>query len=639
MFTDQSNQRLLPINTYPKWKYVLILFVIAISLLYAAPNIYGEDPAVQLSALRDASISEQQVNEIEAAWKEEGLTPQSVEREGDKLVIARFQSNETQLQAQEIANKILNPTLDEQDYVVALNLAPATPDWLASLGGKPMKLGLDLRGGIHFLMQVDMEQAMARQQEQLRRDFIETLTAEKPSIRGRVETIDNGLLISFRSQEDAERAYTALYQNYIDRIDINLAEQNNRPVVRATFNQTKLQAIQDNAIDQNRLILSNRVNSLGVAEPLIQRQGSDRIVVQLPGVQDSALAKRILGATATLEFRLVNHEADVVAAQQGRVPAGSKLFESDRGPLVVYDEVQVSGDHLTDAFASFHPQNNQPIVSVRLDGEGGARMLRTTTANRGNSLAMILKESVPVFEIKDGKRELVKSNVVETLVSAPRINGAFSTDFFIEGPDFTPANTKDLATQLRSGALIAPTFIVEERTIGASLGAENIEKGIMSVIIGFSAVVLFMLLYYKAFGLVANIALMLNVVTIVAVMSILGATLTLPGIAGIVLTVGMAVDANVIIFERIREELRHGTIPAQAIDKGYSQALSTIADANITTAIAAIILYAVGTGAVKGFAITLFIGILTSMFTAILVSRGIVNLTCGHGKKPSKVWI
>lgn len=643
MFVNQPNQQQLPINTFPRWKYVMIVFVLAIAFLYAAPNIFGEDPAVQLSGLRDTTISQQQVDEIEKAWSEAELIPIAIEPAniGDKgasKVVARFSKPAEQLKAREIANEILNPTLDDQSYVTALNLAPATPDWLANMGGKPMKLGLDLRGGIHFLMQVDMEQALERQQVQLKRDFIDTLTEQDPSIRGRVETIDNGLLLSFRNQEDAERAYAAIFKDHGNRIELELEEKSGRPVIRGTLNQQKLQEIRDNAIEQNRLILSTRVNSLGVAEPLIQRQGADRIVVQLPGVQDSALAKRVLGATATLEFRLVNHEGDVLAAQRGRVPPGSKLFETDQGPTLVYDEVQVSGDHLTDAFSSFEPQTNQPIVSVRLDGEGGSRMLRTTTQNKGDSLAMILKESVPVFKLVDGKRELVKSNLVETLISAPRINGAFGTNFYIEGGDFTPATTKDLATQLRSGALIAPTFIVEERTIGATLGEENIEKGITSVIIGFALVLAFMLVYYKLFGLIANFALTLNLVLIVCVMSLMGATLTLPGIAGIVLTVGMAVDANVLIFERIREELREGSRPAQAIDKGYGQALSTIADANITTAIAAIILFAIGTGPVKGFAITLFIGILTSMFTAIVVSRGVVNLIYG-GKTVKKLSI
>ena len=491
-----------------------------------------------------------------------------------------------------------------------------------------MKLGLDLRGGIHFLMQVDMEQALKRQQDQLRRDFIDTLTEQEPSIRGRVEPIENGMLLSFRNQDDAERAYEALFKDHTGRIDLQLSEKGGRPIIRGTLNQQMLQEIQNNAINQNRIILSTRVNSLGVAEPLIQRQGADRIVVQLPGVQDSALAKQILGATASLEFRLVNHEADVVSAQNGRVPPGSKLFDSEYGPIVVFDEVEVSGEHLTNATASYDPQTNEPIVSVRLDGEGGSKMTRTTTANVNNQLAMILKESRPIFDIKDGKRVLVGSELEERLISAPNINGPFGSRFQITGR-FTEAETRDLATKLRSGALIAPTFIVEERTIGATLGEENIKKGVTSVIIGFALVLAFMLVYYKLFGLVANVALTLNLVMIVCVMSLMGATLTLPGIAGIVLTVGMAVDANVLIFERIREELRAGVRPAQAIDKGYGHALSTIADANITTAIAAIILFAIGTGPVKGFAITLFIGILTSMFTAIFVSRGIVNLMYG----------
>ena len=633
MFANQPNQQQLPINTYAKWKYVLIVIVLALAFLYASPNIFGKDPAVQLTGLRDTTISQQQLDQITTAWSEAGVEPKVIDPKtiaegGAATITARFSKPADQLKAREIANDILNPTLENQNYVTALNLSPATPEWLANLGGEPMKLGLDLRGGIHFLMQVDMEQALKRQQDQLRRDFIDTLTEQEPSIRGRVEPIENGMLLSFRNQEDAERGYAALYKDHAGRIDLQLSERGGRPIIRGTLNKQKLQEIKDHAIDQNRVILSTRVNSLGVAEPLIQRQGADRIVVQLPGVQDSALAKRILGATASLEFRLVNHEGDVVGAQNGRVPAGSKLFQSEFGPILVYDEVEVAGEHLTNATATFDSQTNEPIVSVRLDGEGGSKMTRTTTANVNNSLAMILKESRPIFDIVDGKRVLVGSELEERLISAPNINGPFGSRFQITGR-FTQAETQDLATKLRSGALIAPTFIVEERTIGATLGEENIEKGVTSVIIGFALVLGFMLVYYKLFGLVANVALTLNLVMIVCVMSLMGATLTLPGIAGIVLTVGMAVDANVLIFERIREELRAEVRPAQAIDKGYGHALSTIADANITTAIAAIILFAIGTGPVKGFAITLFIGILTSMFTAIFVSRGIVNLMYG----------
>ena len=633
MFVNQPNQQQLPINTYPKWKYVLIIVVLALAFLYAAPNIFGKDPAVQISGLRDTMVTQQQLDQIQKAWADEGVTPLSIDpatigEQGANKVIARFSKPAEQLKARELANDVLNPTLENQNYVTALNLAPSTPRWLANLGGEPMKLGLDLRGGIHFLMQVDMDQALKRQQDQLRRDFIDTLTEQNPSIRGRVEPIENGMLLSFRNQEDAERAYEALFKAHADRIDLQLSEKGGRPIIRGTLNKQKLQEIKDHAIDQNRVILSSRVNSLGVAEPLIQRQGADRIVVQLPGVQDSALAKQILGATASLEFRLVNEEADVVGAQNGRIPPGNKLFDTEYGPILVYDEVEVSGDHLTNATATYDPQTNEPIVSVRLDGEGGSKMTRTTAANVNKRLAMILKESRPIFDIIDGKRVLVGSELEERVISAPNINGTFGSRFTITGR-FTEPETRDLARKLRSGALIAPTFIVEERTIGATLGEENIQKGVTSVIIGFSLVLAFMLVYYKLFGLVANVALSLNLVMIVCVMSLMGATLTLPGIAGIVLTVGMAVDANVLIFERIREELRAGARPAQAIDKGYGHALSTIADANITTAIAAIILFAIGTGPVKGFAITLFIGILTSMFTAIFVSRGIVNLMYG----------
>ncbi|WP_251359983.1 protein translocase subunit SecD [Kangiella sp. TOML190] len=637
MFFDQPNQVQRPINTYPMWKYFLIVAVIAIASLYALPNIFGEDPAVQLTGLRDSKISEQQLVEVEDAWKAKGLDWIAIEQDNEQKVIARFNDGESQLKAQEVANAILNPDPKNANYVVAQNLAPATPDWLSNLGGKPMKLGLDLRGGIYFLMQVDMDKAIEKQKEQISSDFKRTLLDLEPRVRGRIEMIDNGLILQVKNK-DIERAYSALYNGYQDRVLLERVTQNGLDIIRATFTDAKLKEISDAAVDQNRLILSERVNSLGVAEPQIQRQGSDRIVVQLPGVQDSALAKQVLGATASLEFRLVNEDAMAGFTAGDRVPVGSTEFVDEDGlPIVIYDEVKVTGEHLIDAFPGLHQETQQPIVNVKLDSVGGAKMLETTVKNVGRRLAMILVESEPEFAIIDGERKLVGSNQKERVISAPNINGQFSTDFYITGR-FTQAETKDLALNLRSGALVAPTFFIEERTVGPTLGAENIEKGFKSVLIGFALVLVFMLVYYKLFGLVANVALTLNLVLIMAIMSILGATLTLPGIAGIVLTVGMAVDANVLIFERIREELRAKTKPAQAIDKGYAQALSTIADANITTMIAAIILYAIGTGPVKGFAITLFVGIMTSMFTAIFVSRGIVNLIYG-GKQPKKLSI
>ncbi len=638
MIFDQPNQVQRPINTYPKWKYVLIVLIIAVAAIYAMPNIFGENPAVQMTGLRDTEISQTQLTEIEEEWQQQQLTPIAVEQSTNQKVIARFSSTDSQLMAHGIANNYLNPDVRNTDYVVVQSLAPATPDWLRSLGGKPMKLGLDLRGGIYFLMQVDMDKAVEKQKEQISNDFKRTLLDhDEGRIRGRIEVIDNGLLLQVKPS-DIERAYSALFQGYSDRVLLERITRNDIDLIRATFTDAKLKEIQDMAVDQNRLILSERVNSLGVAEPQIQRQGADRIVVQLPGIQNSAEAKQTLGATATLEFRLVNHDAMAGYVPGDQIPAGSTEFIDNFGrPIIVFDEVKVTGDHLIDARAAQDQQTQQPIVSVNLDSVGGAKMLETTVKNVGKRLAMVLVESVPNFEDVNGKRTLVGSTTKERLISAPNINSEFGDRFQIQG-SFTPAQTKDLALNLRSGALVAPTFFIEERTVGPTLGAENIEKGMQSVMIGFALVLIFMLVYYKLFGMVANIALTLNLVLITAIMSILGATLTLPGIAGIVLTVGMAVDANVLIFERIREELREGSAPAQAIDKGYAQALSTIADANITTMIAAIILYAIGTGPVKGFAITLFVGILTSMFTAIFVSRGIVNLIYG-GKTVKKLSI
>lgn len=632
MFFEKTHQVQRPLNTFSIWKYLMIVVVLVIAFLYALPNIYGENPAVQLTGLRDTKVSEAQFKEVQTDWEKASITPIAINHINDQKIIARFNNGESQSKAQELANDVLNPDPKNTSYVVALNLAPATPEWLANLGGKPMKLGLDLRGGIYFLMQVDMDKAIQKQQEQLDSDAKKTLLELKPRIRGRIEAVENGILLQVKPA-DFERALGAINKAFLNRADVTEVSRNGLQYIQASFNDAKLKEIRDAAVDQNRMILSERVNSLGVAEPQIQRQGADRIVVQLPGVQDSALAKQVLGATATLEFRLVNEKAMTGFAAGDRVPTGSTLFYNEEGrPVVVYDEVRVTGEHLIDAYPGKDGDTREDIVHVKLDSVGGSQMLNTTVKHRGERLAMVLVESEPQFKDKeDGTKVLVGSIQKERLISAPSINGKFGSDFQISG-NFSPAETKDLALNLRSGALVAPTFFIEERTVGPTLGAENIEKGFKSVVIGFCLVLVFMLIFYKLFGVVANIALTLNLVLITAIMSILGATLTLPGIAGIVLTVGMAVDANVLIFERIKEELRLGSRPAQAIDKGYAQALSTIADANITTMIAAIILYAIGTGPVKGFAITLFVGILTSMFTAIVVSRGIVNLVYGNKK-------
>lgn len=633
MLFNHPQQR--PINTYPLWKYLLILVVIVISLLYATPNIFGEDPALQISGNKGTEITEATLAEVDAALREANIQPVATDLENGQAVI-RFADTNSQLLAQSVANRVLNE--DRQNYVVAQNLAPATPDWLSGLGGKPMKLGLDLRGGVHFLMEVDMNEAIGTQVESYIDDFKARLREERISYSAISPDSDNGIQARFRTDELRDQALDYLVGNFRD-LQFRDLDSGGQYLIRARFTEPKLQEIRDYAVQQNIATLRNRVNELGVAEPLIQRQGAQYIVVDLPGVQDSTTAKEILGATATLEFRIVNPNANVQDALRGRVPSNSELMESREGePLVVYKRVALTGEHVTDAYSDFDQQTSMPIVSVRLDGQGGSKMNRLTKDNVGNRMAMILKETKAVYKVEDGER--VRTDKTRTewdLVSAPNIRGQFGNRFQISG-NFTPKETRDLSLILRSGSLIAPVYFVEERTVGPSLGQENIDQGFKSVIIGFALVLVFMAVYYRVFGMIANLALTMNLVLVVALMSVIGATLTLPGIAGIVLTVGMAVDANVLIFERIREELRDGVRPAQAIHNGYDRALSTIADANVTTLVAAVILFAIGTGPVKGFAVTLMLGIITSMFTAILGTRAVVNLIYG-GKSVKKLAI
>ncbi len=633
MFFNHPQQR--PINTYPLWRYLLILAVIVIALLYATPNLFGEDPALQISGNKGTEITEATLAELDTALQEANIEPLAMDLEDGQAVI-RFADTNSQLLGQSVANRVLNQ--DRQNYVVAQNLAPATPDWLSGLGGKPMKLGLDLRGGVHFLMEVDMNEAIGTQVNSYIDDFKARLREERISYAAITPDSDNGIQARFRTDELRDQALDYLVSNFRE-FQFRDLDSGGQYLIRVRFTEPKLQEIRDYAVQQNIATLRNRVNELGVAEPLIQRQGAEYIVVDLPGVQDSTTAKEILGATATLEFRIVNPNANVQDALRGRVPSNSVLMESREGePLVVYKRVALTGEHVTDAYSDIDQQTSMPIVSVRLDGQGGSKMNRLTGDNVGNRMAMILKETKAVYKVEDGER--VRTDKTRTewdLVSAPNIQGQFGSRFQISG-NFTSKETRDLSLILRSGSLIAPVYFVEERTVGPSLGQENIDQGFKSVIIGFALVLVFMAVYYRVFGLIANMALTLNLVLVVALMSIIGATLTLPGIAGIVLTVGMAVDANVLIFERIREELRDGVRPAQAIHNGYDRALSTIADANITTLVAAVILFAIGTGPVKGFAVTLMLGILTSMFTAILGTRSVVNLIYG-GKSVKKLAI
>jgi preprotein translocase subunit SecD len=563
---------------------------------------------------------------VQQTLEQENIGYKSIETT-DEQILVRVDSNDVQLRAREAIDQALSAI--SEDYFVAINLAPATPKWLESLGGTPMKLGLDLRGGVHFLMEVDMQAAIDKSMEDLIADFRTSLREERIRFRG-VKQVGDHLEIRFRDQDTLDQAEFFLKQRQqgVEFSDRSLTLQ-------AKLSDVRLIEIRDGAIKQNIQIIRNRVNQLGVAEPLVQRQGQDRIVVQLPGIQDSAKAKEILNATATLEFRLLDLEHDVRDALNGRVPSGSQLIEDENGaPRLLQKDVMVTGNHIINANAGAD-QYGLPQVSIKLDAKGGTKMSRGTKDNIGKPMATVFIEYKPDGEDAEGRTIFKK---IEKVINVATIQAHLGRDFQITGID-SPARAQNLALLLRAGALIAPIQIVEESTIGPSLGKENINLGMQAIFWGFALVLGFMLFYYKAFGIVANVALAVNLILIVGVMSMIpGATLTLPGMAGIVLTVGMAVDANVLIFERIREEMREGRSVQQSIHFGYDSAFSTILDANITTLIAALILFAIGTGPVKGFSITLAIGILTSMFTAIVVTRAIVNSVWG-GKKVKKLYI
>ena len=630
MFSNQAKMR--PINTYPKWVYGALAILLSLTILYALPNMYGEDLALQVTGEKGEAISDELFADIEQHLKDNGVALMKAENDESKALY-RFSDSETQLKAKELTNKFLREQ-DKGDFSVALNLAPATPEWLKNFGATPLKLGLDLRGGVHFLMEVDMNAAIKKREEQYVSDLKTKFREAKARYASVTRSKDLGIIARFRDEETREKAESVLRQDFAD-LQVRTREQGELFELIVSISDTKLREIKDYAVKQNTATLRNRINELGVAEPLIQQQGSDRILVQLPGVQDSAQAKRILGTTATLQFRLVNEAAGI---NPTRAPAGSELFDHrDGGKIALRKSIIVDGTHLVDASVGYD-ERSMPQINVRLDGEGGSKMLAATNKNVGKRMAIVLIETKGVYETVNGEQKLVSTYEEKEVVSAPNIQSSLGASFRITG-QFTPAEAHELALILRSGSLIAPIYIVEERTVGPSLGKQNIELGKQSILVGFIAVLIFMLIYYRAFGFVANIALTSNLVFIIAIMSLIpGAVLTLPGIAGIVLTVGMAVDANVLIFERIREELREGTNPAQAIHNGYDKAFSTIADANVTTLIAALVLFGIGSGPVKGFAVTLLIGILTSMFTAIVGSRAMVNLMYG-GKTLKKISI
>jgi preprotein translocase subunit SecD len=614
-------------NHFPFWKNSLIIIACLIGLFYALPNLYGDDPSVQISPVKEIELGDSQLKQIEQILSKTSLKPSPTELEKNKALI-RFENTDEQLQAADILRDKLG-----DEYTVALNLAPATPGWLQAAGADPMYLGLDLRGGVHFLLEVDMVAAVKQARERYVTDIRSALRAEK--IRYQKVALDEGSInVKLKTEKDANDAATVINNEFRDLDVFNPSDDPTK--LLAALSETKVQEIKKFALEQNITTLRNRVNELGVSEPVIQRQGDNRIVVQLPGVQDTVRAKEILGTTATLEYRLVDTENDVQLALKGRSPIGSKLYYEKNGdPVLLKRRIIVTGDQIVDASSGLD-QNGSAAVFISLNGVGAKKMGQFTQKNIGKPMAVVFIEYKTETRIINGEKVRNKKKI-EKVISIATIRDTFSKRFQTTGLDST-TEARNLALLLRAGALAAPVDIVEERTVGPSLGKDNIKKGLISVVVGFVLVLIFMAVYYKVFGLVANMALAFNLVIIVAILSLIQATLTLPGIAGIVLTVGMAVDANVLIFERIKEELRVSNSPQSSIYIGYEKAFSTIFDANVTTLIVALILFGFGTGSVKGFAITLSIGILTSMFTAILGTRMIINWIYG-GRRVQKLSI
>lgn len=611
-------------NHFPAWKNMMIAITLVIATIYALPNLYGEDPSVQISPLRGAVVNSALLADIKKDLGGNNITPLKEEVSESQLLL-RFSDTNDQLAAADVIKAMLG-----NNYVVALNLAPATPQWLRSLNATPMYLGLDLRGGVHFLLEVDMEAAEKQAIDRGATEMRQFLRENK--LRYLSVLVDKkGVGIKFRNQAIHDAAVSKLELEFPAWDLIPETVESATPTLTAKMSAKELVEIRKYAVQQNIITLKNRVNELGVAEPIIQRQGDSRIVVELPGVQDTARAKEILGATATLEYHMVDTKHSVSSAISGRVPLGSKLYNNrEGGQILLKKQIIVTGNEIIDASSGIEGDTGSAMVSVTLDGPGGKKMGKTTRENIGKPMAVVFIENRTETKMVNGKPVRYKT-IVEEVINVATIRGHFSNRFQTTGLD-NGSEARDLALLLRAGALAAPIDIVEERTVGPSLGQDNIDMGFNSVMIGFVLVLIFMAVYYKTFGLIADVALSVNLIFIVAVLSLLQATLTLPGIAGIVLTVGMAVDANVLIFERIKEELRNGNSPQASIHAGYEKAFSTIADANITTLIAAVILFGFGTGPIKGFAITLSIGILTSMFTAIVGTRALVNATYGSSQ-------
>ena len=618
---------------FPRWKYVLILIVVLLSVLYALPNLYQKDPSVQITKNRPAAVVDEALSQrVQGLLKDAGITPRSVALEGSQLLV-RLPDAGTQTRAADV----LRPALGE-DYSAALNLVPTTPAWLEKLGARPMSLGLDLQGGVHFTMQVDQKAALEKRLDS-HADAIRAILRENKIVYTSAERRpDNSVQVTLANAADVDRArglvataMTGLGTSGVATAGPTISVDGAR--ITARLPESEIARIATDAIEQNRNVIANRINAIGVAEPVLQRQGEDRLVIQLPGLQDTAEAKRLIGATATLEFRAVTgDEAQAAAAlADNNVPAGSRIFHDQNGqPILLSRRVLVSGDELVNAQPQTDPQTGLPAVSITLNAAGGKRMLEHTLENVGNRLGIVYVERIPTVTMVNGE-EVRSSRTEERVISSSTIRGVFGKDFQTTGLGREEAAS--LAKQLKAGALAAPMDFVEEGVIGPTLGAENVARGTQAVLYAFVFTLVFFGIYYRMFGLITCVALLLNLLMVVAVMSLFGATMTLPGFAGLALSIGMSVDANVLINERIREELRAGMPPKAAIVAGYEKASGTILDANLTGILAGVALYAFGTGPLKGFAVTMIVGILASMFTAITVSRALAVLVYSRRKK------
>jgi preprotein translocase subunit SecD len=612
-------------HTYPAWRVWLVAIVLALGLLFALPNLYGDAPALQLSRNDRTPVTDAGKQQVVSLLQSKGLAVESSYLEEDRLVI-RFHDVTVRLQARDIVQEEVG-----REYLVALSDVPRTPAWVRAIGLRPMSLGLDLRGGVHFMYEVDVKGAVTQLLAGMERDYRQLLRTERIPFTGVSSDGVDTVRVALRSGEDAQRL-AALLRRQDPNSTIDATTLGEGGSVTVKLNPAQIKQRQDFAIQQNITTLRNRVDELGVTEPIVTRQGVDRIVVQLPGVQDPNEALRVLGATATLEFRLVDDQNDAFAAEQSkRAPLGSKLYHDRQGrPVLLRREMIVSGEQLTDASSGF--TQGEPAVYVKLDARGAAQMLETTRENLGKPMAVVFIEKKRVQEGQpcDGIRSGTECTE-EEVISVATIRGVFGSDFQITGVMANEA--RELALLLRAGSLAAPLYIVEQRTIGPSLGQDNVERGFQALVVGLIGMFIFLAAYYRLFGIVASGVLFINMVLLVALMSLLQASLSLPGIAGIVLTVGMAADANVLIYERIREELRNGMSPHAAINAGFEKAFSAIADSNVTTLIAGIVLFTFGTGPVRGFAVTLCLGILTSLFSAILASRALIHLIWGRKQK------